>query len=245
MNNSNNDEVQNNNDQQLGGQKQCQCQDKHGVFLTSRRVGWLVSSLVVFCFFIFIAGYFFGKKNAVEKFYDKIEQDSFADHIYYSMCSMYDKGSAENNNGGGTEAATEGEGEDTEKAVTPVKAGEKPQVKAVAPVSQGASAVKKEDGTTAIADKHGQKTEEKEQTQYYAELVGFGTKVAAQKCAEQLKKKNITVLVKPRHSKTSRGHVTTWYQVVTEMFSDKKDLMAFVDDVSARKRLKDVRIVSC
>ncbi len=246
MNNSKNNDVQHNNDQQLSGQNSCQCSDKSGVFLTSRRVSWLVSLIVLFCFFIFIAGYFFGKKNAVEKFYHKIEQDSFADHIYYSMCSMYDKGSTENNNGGGTEAPIlDTEGEDAGKSpalasvpVTQVQ-GAQPQ----APASNTKKIIAAEN-QTASADKK-IKREEKEQAQYYAELVGFGTKIAAQKFADQLRKKKITVLVKNRHSKTARGRVTTWYQVVSETFSDKNDLMAFVDDVSARKRLKDVRIVSC
>lgn len=250
MNNSKNDDAQYNNNQQLGGQTPCQCSDKSGVFLTSRRVSWLVSLIVLFCFFIFIAGYFFGKKNAVEKFYHKIEQDSFADHIYYSMCSMYDKGSAENNNGGGTETlAADAEGEDVGKepvsGVAPASQAQGAQPKvATMPESLNTKKIIATENQTAGADKK-VKTEEKEQAQYYAELVGFGTKIAAQKFADQLRKKSITVLVKSRQSKTAHGRITTWYQVVSETFSDKNDLMAFVDDVSARKRLKDVRIVSC
>lgn len=230
MNSLKNDEVRHNNDGQLDGQKTCQCQDKHGVFLTSRRFGWLISAVLLFCLFTFIAGYFFGKKNAVEKFYDKIEQDSFADHIYYSMCSMYDKGALEQNNGGGTE------GDETTEASQPAAASTVKPADAVAQQPVVAQ-------STVGAEK--EKVEEKEAPQYYAELVGFGTQAAAEKCAAQLKKKNITVLVKRRHSKTARGRVTTWYQVVSEMFSDKNDLLAFVDDVSARKGLKNVRIVSC
>jgi|WetSurMetagenome_2_1015567.scaffolds.fasta_scaffold283597_2 hypothetical protein len=239
MNTVKNDEINRNNEEQSGRERRCHCHDKHGIFLTSRRLVWFASAFLLFCFFTFIAGYFFGKKFAVEKFYDKLEQDSFADHIYYSMCSMYDKGSVEHNNGGGTEASA-----DTQDSAAG-QAGEsapalQPRVQQNPTAQQYLETGKDKKKTENIKD-----AECKEKSRYYAELVGFGTRVAAQKFAEQLKKNNITVLVKSRHSKTAHGRVMTWYQVVSETFGDKNDLLAFVDDVSSRKRLKNVRIVTC
>lgn len=243
MSNTKNDELQQSKDRSLFDKNPYHGGDKSGFFLTSRRVSWLFSAVILFSFFVFITGYFLGKHHAVEKFYHKIEQDSFADHIYYSMCSLYDKGGIENNNGGGTEAvATDSDGEDQEKG-----SGLELSMQGALTLVPASAIGKKVDSgdCTTITDKEGQKTEEKEQAQYYAELVGFGTETAAEKFADELKKKNITVLVKRRHSKTARGRVTTWYQVISETFSNKGDLMAFVDDVSTRERLKDVRIVSC
>lgn len=227
MNNSKHDNSQ--------GSEQ-QHSDRHGLFLSSRRVAWLVSANILVCCFIFIAGYFLGKKNAAEKFYDKIEQDSFADHIYYSMCSMYDNGTVEKNNGGGTEAAEEKTASETTDKESSL--------------DKQAVVCQREQHGARVAPEHSaeEKTvvsEEKDGAQYYAELAGFGTEAAAKKCADQLKQKNITVLLKKRHSKTARGRVATWYQLVSETFSNKNDLRALVDDISALKGLKNVRIVTC
>ena len=199
----------------------------------------LVSSVIVVCFFVFIAGYFLGKKKAVEKFYHKIKQDSFADHIYYSMCSMYDKQGEQLGQGGGTEMrSTNVELADVD-ATTKKKAAtvsEKPEI-AVVQHSKKAAGVADDDVLPEI--------EVEERCQYYAELIGFGTERAARRFADKLLKNNVTVSVKRRRSKSARGRVITWYQVVTGRFDDKDDLIALVDDVSARERLKDVRIVSC
>ena len=37
-----------------------------------------------------MAGYFLGQKSGVEKFATKMEQDSLADQIYSSLCTLYD-----------------------------------------------------------------------------------------------------------------------------------------------------------
>ncbi len=60
------------------------------VTLTARTLSLLVAALLAFSFIIFIAGYYFGKKNATEEFLYKTDQDSFADQIYSSMCVLYD-----------------------------------------------------------------------------------------------------------------------------------------------------------
>jgi len=208
--------------------------EKSGLFLTSRHVSWLVSSIVMICFFTFIAGYFLGKKKAVEKFYSKIKQDSFADHIYYSMCSMYDK-------------ADELQGEDggnmqTEVATLSAESTEKKEKIIVSNLPEKQENLKeKKESVVQVA----QELDIKSDNKYYAELIGFGTERAAQRFANKLLKDNISVSVKRRRSKSPRGRVIYWYQVITEKFSDRNDLIALVDDISVQERLKDVRIVSC
>jgi len=209
----------------------CRCGDKTGIFLTVRQTSWLVSSFIMICFFVFISGYFLGKKKAVEKFYHKIKQDSFADHIYYSMCSMYDKQDEQLSGDGGVEIqATDVELADADAKEQKVTTD--PQDFEVAAIDAVDASVRSE-------------LEVEERCQYYAELIGFGTERAARRFADKLLKNNVTVSVKRRRSKTARGRVITWYQVITGTFDDKDDLIALVDDISARERLKDVRIVSC
>jgi len=197
--------------------------ESSGLFFTNRQVGWIVSGITMFCFFVFMGGYFLGKKKAVEKFYSKIKEDSFADHVYYSMCSLYDK---------------QGElVEQHDEQVEDVVVAQEDGAEAIIAQSEIPSAEQGGQSESLQAVKE-------ECSQFYAELIGFGTHRAARKFADKLLAENISVSVKKRKSKTSRGKMITWYQVVTETFSDKSDLMALVDDVSSQERLKDVRIVS-
>lgn len=239
MNDSKDNRSRQTHDKKISGRRPCQCGDKSGVFLTGRQMSWLVSSVIMVCFFVFISGYFLGKKKAVEKFYHKIKQDSFADHIYSSMCSMYDKQNEQLGEGGGTEIQLTDIGLVDADSMEQKLTGASQESEVAAPKHGGQ--------TTCVAVDAGVRPEfeVEERCQYYAELIGFGTERAARRFADKLSKDNVAVSVKRRRSKTVRGRVITWYQVVTGTFDDKDDLIALVDDVSARERLKDVRIVSC
>jgi hypothetical protein len=81
--------------------------------------------------------------------------------------------------------------------------------------------------------------------QYYAQLIGFGTLRAADKFAERLQQKNFPVKVVEKHSKTAQGKKIIWYQVVTETFDKKDDLIVFTQKIEKEERLNDIRIVSC
>jgi len=61
-----------------------------GVFLSNRHASFVVAGGLFFSFIIFISGYFLGQKNAVERFSNKVEQESFADQLYSSMCTMHE-----------------------------------------------------------------------------------------------------------------------------------------------------------
>jgi len=78
---------------------------------------------------------------------------------------------------------------------------------------------------------------------YYAQLAGFGNKQSAYRFAQKLIKKKIPVIVNAIHSKTMRGKSITWYQVVTESYSTKKELAALVEQLKETERLKDPQIV--
>ncbi|MEX0849741.1 MAG: SPOR domain-containing protein [Candidatus Dependentiae bacterium] len=80
---------------------------------------------------------------------------------------------------------------------------------------------------------------------YKAQLIGFGTSRAAHQFADRLQNKNMPVRVDERHSRTAQGKKIIWYQVTTEPFSDKQELLAFVEKIKKEERLKDIRIVSC
>ena len=80
---------------------------------------------------------------------------------------------------------------------------------------------------------------------YYAQLAGFGNKEFAYRFAQKLIKRKIPVIVNAVHSKTNRGKSITWYQVVTESYSTKEELVALVEQLKETEKLKDPQIVHC
>ncbi len=80
-------------------------------------------------------------------------------------------------------------------------------------------------------------------TQYYAQLIGFGTKKAADLFAHRLREKMVKVNVQERRSFSPKGKKITWYQVITETFKDKDLLVNLVERLKKEERIKGVRIV--
>jgi len=212
--------------------------EKRGLFLTNRHVSWMLSFFIVTSFFVFIAGYFFGKKKAVEKFYKKIDQDSLADHIYYSVCSIYDNGDAIARQES-TEVSTDGSRDAFSLAKGEVRKTEKKKTESVVKVTQ---AINVQQAKVESVQVENNKTP---QENYYAELIGFGTARAANRFVKKLEKQGFSVVLKRRKSRSSKGKTIVWYQVITEKFDNKSDLIAFVDIIKDKERLKGIRIVQC
>jgi len=214
-----------------------------GIFFSNRQISWMLSSFVLFSFFIFIAGYFLGKKKATQKFYQKVNQESFADRIYYSVCSMN-----EQDDSSARQESTEEDTVDVAKGKIVTGQGDvaanqeknKPRVEESASVTQSAAQAQVQQAkTVAVA------ISVKDRKKYYAELIGFGTLGAARRFSNRMNKQDLSVTVKRRKSKTSKGKTITWYQVITEKFDNKNDLIAFVDIIKDKERLKGIRIVQC
>ncbi|TET06582.1 SPOR domain-containing protein [Candidatus Dependentiae bacterium] len=79
---------------------------------------------------------------------------------------------------------------------------------------------------------------------YYAQLVGFGTAKKANQFVGQLEKKGITAHVRERKSKTARGKIISWYQVITDPYIEKNALIVLVEKIKEQEHLHDVRIVT-
>jgi len=82
------------------------------------------------------------------------------------------------------------------------------------------------------------------ETIFCAQLVGFGTAKKAKQFVERLAKKGVTTHVRERKSKTARGKTIVWYQVVTDLYTNKNVLIGLVEKVKQEERLHDVRIVT-
>jgi hypothetical protein len=121
----------------------------------------------------------------------------------------------------------EGESPDAEVADEPVAE------------TEGANALKSED------EDGGDQEEAPAVALHYAELAGFGSLKAAHDFAQRLQHKDIEVEVKKRDSKTARGKIISWYQVVTKSHASKESLAQQVEQLKKEEHLKDVHIVTC
>lgn len=79
-------------------------------------------------------------------------------------------------------------------------------------------------------------------TQYFAELVGFGVINQAKNYAKRLEKRNIKSFVIERKSRTARGKTRIWYQVITAPMG-YDELQNLVDRIKVEDHLHGVTLV--
>lgn len=69
--------------------KSCRCNDAC-LIIERKQLSRIVAGTLLLAVFIFLAGYFWGKHYAFEDIAHRLDQDSFADHVYYSMTTPQD-----------------------------------------------------------------------------------------------------------------------------------------------------------
>lgn len=77
--------------------KLCHCSDNQGLFIPNRQLSVIVATILLLAFFVFMTGYFLGKKKVVEQFTQEMHQDAFADKIYTTVLSTQENQQLENN----------------------------------------------------------------------------------------------------------------------------------------------------
>lgn len=191
---------------------------EQGLFFNNRQMSWILSGFILISFFTFMSGYFLGQKKGVEKFTQKMEQESLSDHIYSSMCALYENDDT---------ATADLEGSDTS-------------------IEQELENQEKDSDTAALAENEADETEDgNEGPFYYAQLVGFGSQKNAEKFREKLAAKGIEVKIHKHQSKTAKGKITYWYQVVTGDYANKRELEDLVYRLKIEEKIHDVRIITC
>jgi hypothetical protein len=186
--------------------------------LNPRNVSAVVALVLAMAFFIFMAGYFLGQKRAAEQFTYRIDQESLADQIYSSVCGLYDDHSEDE--------LDDSDGIEKTEIAHLVQEQERPQL------------LVSEESIHSVAEQPASKN------LYSAQLVGFGTKVAAQKCLNRLASLGYQVAIQERASSSRGGKKVSWYQVVTHQYHDKNALMEDVEKIKKIERIHDVRIVT-
>jgi hypothetical protein len=201
--------------------------EKNGLFIPTRQVTAYVSLVVSVLFMVFISGYFLGKKQIVDQFVVKVEQDSFADQIYASICTLYDQNAESSEMRVQRDNNSFFESELSQKEVSPA-------------IISSLEQLDKEE--TSLMNNS---VMEDSVSGYYAQLIGYGTKKAADAFVQKLQKKDIPVLIKNRKSKTAQGRIITWYQVVTTSFSDRGELELLTQRIARDEKVKGIQICSC
>ena len=215
-------------DQSIVKQQLCQCQSNQLFFMPTRQVSLVVAAFLLLSFLLFMGGYFLGQKQVIAGFSDKIEQESFSDHIYSSMCSMVDT----------TQDDQEIEEGETQEGTAEIKQDEKILIS----TDKEQQIEPSVDSIDAVNQSN---QESNSTTEYFAQLVGFSIERPAQQFAQRLIKKEISVIVKKRQSRTSRGKFVYWYQVITEKYNDRAQLEELVAKLTQEEKLKDVQIITC
>jgi len=210
----------------------CVCDGKQGLFLSNRHMSWAISIVLLLNFFLFMTGYFLGKKQAVDHLNYKIDQESLTDHVYSSMYALYDSkvSTASSDN---VESGEEAEVAEAE-ALT-----EEPTLEQAIDIT---AQVKTNDQTATSSSEI--LSVQKDGREYCAQLVGFSSERTAQQFVKKLAQRDITAHIKQRSSKTAKGRTVYWYQVITESFTNKEELLKLVENIKRREKLHDVRIIT-
>ncbi len=209
---------------------------QEGIVIPARYTGLLAASVVVILVSVFMGGYFWGKKHALEETFCKsTERDSLADQIFVALCGAADsKDANQSTNNDELDEVVE------EQETTVLVAGDSAEAPQV-------DSHHTDEPTTISEEIVEQPTVSSEnKIPCYAELIGFGSLSGAERFAQRVRTKNhIPVSVKKRTSKTAKGRTVTWYQVVTDQYAEEQELVALVNIVKQQERLNDVRIVHC
>lgn len=165
--------------------------------INQQQLSYVISGILILSFFIFLSGYYWGKKSAIEVWTDQLKAESLADKLYCAFCSF---------------------NETTDEYISQAN------------TESIAQAVKIHEDFNKIQGKENKKS-------YYAQLAGFNSLKRAQNCIEKLKSYNVKLV--ERKSKTSKGKLYKWYQIVTESTDNLEELNKQVEIIKKVAKLKN------
>lgn len=197
---------------------ECLCSDPTA-FVVERTIVVRSIALALFIsFFIFVAGYFLGKRHAMQKFVSKIGQEAFADQIQVALNKFFDASKSPNDITDITESEPQ---EPVATEAVPLLTTQPNQV--ITPVVMT-------------------EQEKNSSIKYQGQLLGGSQKIV-RAFADRMARKGVTIEVKKRIGKTTRGKNIVWYQAVTPVFSNKADLDMLIASIQKTEKIDDINIV--
>ena len=218
-----------------------------GLFVPNRQVSLITALALGLLFFVFLMGYFYGQRKAIERFVNKIEEESFADRISYALYTMNDRESSE----------FEDADSETENAEIPSETGD-----SAGDISGDGVSTESEGDVNEQVDHVTQtktqgdiknqnisvaKAEQPEFTSeiitvFNAEIAGFGSAQAAHKFMDRAEEIDSRIQLKKRMSCTKSGKKIVWYQAVAQDFENKAELEKLVEEIKKKEMIKTIVI---
>ena len=208
--------------------------EKDHLYITRKQGTLFGAGILVICLFIFVIGYFLGKKSVMDEFAKKISKDSFVDQVEYAFAAQALR-QADNDQDDEDEnedvVAFDIQNDSSAQSIPPQHVEMKAEVK-IAPDLQVNSKIMTVE-------------QPESKSSCYAKLVGFGTQKAAINFAERLKQQNISVQIKTNISKTAQGKKRIWYQAVTPEYSSINSLEQDINKIVKCEHIRkqDIQII--
>ncbi len=79
--------------------------------------------------------------------------------------------------------------------------------------------------------------------QYQGTILGFNSLKAARKYLNKLQNLGYNLQLKTQHSRNSKNKLYTWYQIVTEKFTDKAKLEQLMQAIKVQENLSSTKII--
>ena len=92
-------------------------------------------------------------------------------------------------------------------------------------------------------DPQSSEAQQKQNKIYSAQLFGCGTLKAAQAFVNRVKKLGINTFIKEKKSKSAKGKIVRWYQLVTKDYDNKEDLQKDLDKIQITEKLQQIKII--
>ena len=214
------------------------------IVITKRQASMMMASMLLFCLFVFIVGFFLGKRAAIDDFSGKVSKEALHDQIDFllttqSLQSSQDENSTTNLN---SEFSSTSFDESFDKPIITLQS-----EKIIFP----AAIMQEKFVPTAIVATQPEKQFNQENNEavsivvikpQYAQLIGFGTKKAAQSFVARLKKYDVPVILKTVISKTASGKERVWYQAITPTYQTAQELQEQVVKVKRLEHIRDADI---
>jgi len=208
--------------------------EKDHLYVTRKQGTLFGAGIMIICLFIFIIGYFLGKKSVMDEFAKKISKDSFIDQVEYAFAAQALRQAD----------ADQEEDDDADDVVAFDSQPEQPLLLAEKH-EENSLAAQKQQPLMQEVSLGNQEPQSEPIACCYAKLVGFGTQKAAISFAERLKQQNIAVHIKTNISKTAQGKKRIWYQAITSEYSSLSSLEQDINRIVKFEHIRkqDIQII--
>lgn len=196
--------------------------DTKGLYIPNRQVSWLLAGIFFLGSALFVTGYFWGHKRALDRFVAKLEEESFADRISYALYTMNDRDSSE----------FEQDQDQDENNQTTEEQAELDDENVV------------EQSLEQEENNNHEKislTEQKEEVKkiFFAPIAGFGTLQKAEEFVKKVQYIDPQILIEKKISKNAKGRTVTWYQAITGEFSSREELEKVLQRLRKEAHIKE------